>query len=120
VPNIVPLRVSSSDREQMTRLYTKFLPESRGPIFLILDSDHSAKHVLDELELHIPFLRSGDYLVVEDTVVNGHPVRPDHGPGPMEALEEYLRRHKFKLVPDKAHVNKFGSGSAHKGYFTVR
>ena len=57
-----------------------------GPVFAILDSDHSAAHVRAELELITPLLMPGDYLVVEDSNLNGHPVMPDYGPGPFEAV----------------------------------
>lgn len=86
------------------------------PKFFCLDSDHRMEHVLAELELLRDLTRPGDYVVVEDGNINGHPVLPDFGPGPMEAIEEYERRHPDDYEHDTEREMKFGFTFAPKGY----
>jgi cephalosporin hydroxylase len=51
---------------------------------VILDSAH------DAAELSAPLVTPGCYLIVQDGFVNGHPLEPDHGPGPYEAIQDFL------------------------------
>jgi cephalosporin hydroxylase len=85
---ITYLSGSSTEPEMVDRV--KQLVASRAPVIVILDSDHSRDHVLNELRLYAPLVSSGSYLIVEDSNINGHPVVPDFGPGPAEAVTEFL------------------------------
>ncbi len=83
----------SSTNPQILKEVTRRIRDADGEsasVLVILDSDHSREHVLDELRLYAPLVTPGSYLIVEDTQLNGHPVWPDFGPGPMEAVDIFL------------------------------
>ena len=87
-----------------------------GKIFAILDSNHSMNHVLAEMKLLRPLLSAGDYLIVEDSMLNGHPVDPGWGPGPYEAIEAYEHEFPNDYTHDVAREKKFGWTQAPNGY----
>ena len=70
-------------------------------VLVLLDSDHSKKHVVDEMDAYGPMVTKGSYMVVQDTDINGHPVLPEFGPGPWEALDDFLPRNP-QFQPDKS------------------
>ena len=103
-PRIEYVVGSSVDPDVVARV--RALVGDADPVLVVLDSDHRAPHVAAELEAYHDLVTPGSYLVVEDTVVNGHPVEPAFGPGPMEALEPFLAAHR-EFTPDPA-CERFG------------
>ena|SRR5689334_4975503 len=86
-PRIKYVTGSSTDAGLIQSLLADRPDETR---LVILDSDHSKAHVLNELHLLSPYVSLGSYLIVEDTNLNGHPAFPSFGEGPYEAVEEFL------------------------------
>jgi cephalosporin hydroxylase len=81
----------------------------KASVMVILDSDHSRDHVLDELRTYGPLVTAGCYLVVADTVL-GHLTESQaprkrsklwkKGDEPLAALDLYLREtDRFELDP---------------------
>jgi cephalosporin hydroxylase len=98
-PRIDYLRGSSVSPEILERVQDAARSAER--VMVTLDSDHTKAHVLAELQEYSGFVTKGNYLVVEDTNVNGHPVEPDFGPGPMEALEEFLQNDRNFVIDEE-------------------
>lgn len=95
---IVYLLGSSVSRDIVGRVQD--LIRDKGRILVVLDSDHNRNHVLAELRIYSQFVTKGSYLIVEDTNLNGHPVDPEFGPGPMEAVREFLEENKNFVVDE--------------------
>ena len=84
----------SSTSAETIKAVESCLPDTGGMVSL--DSDHSAGHGTDELRIYRKYVGIGSYLVVEDTNINGHPVLPGFGPGPLEAVDAFLQEdHRF-------------------------
>lgn len=102
-------------------------------ILVLLDSDHTHGHVLDELEAYAPLVSVGSYCVVFDTIIDylpagAFPDRPwGKGNNPKTAVWEYLRRLEtegrrasdgapLRLEPDKSIESKLLITVAPDGY----
>jgi cephalosporin hydroxylase len=90
-------------------------------ILVCLDSNHTHKHVLAELEAYAPLTSVGSYCVVFDTIIEDLPAKmfPDRpwGPGdnPKTATWEYLKTHtEFEI--DKSIQHKLLITVAPDGY----
>jgi cephalosporin hydroxylase len=86
-PRITYLNGSSTDPNIVLDITKRI---GAGSAMVILDSDHAAAHVYNEIIAYKPLVQVGHYLVVEDTNVNGHPTFPEFGPGPMEAVAKFI------------------------------
>jgi cephalosporin hydroxylase len=91
-PRIEYVKGSSVDPDVLALVQDR-VAAAGGPILVVLDSDHHEPHVRQELAAYNKFVTPGSYLIVEDTNINGHPVNPFFGPGPMEAVEAFLPDH---------------------------
>lgn len=90
-------------------------------VLVLLDSNHTHQHVLDELNAYADLVSVGSYCVVFDTVIEdlpqgSFPDRPwDVGNNPKTAVQEWLKSHpEFEI--DHAIDNKLLISNVPHGY----
>lgn len=103
---------SSIDEEMAARVRDFAAGHER--VLLLLDSNHTHQHVLQELQLYAPLVTPGSYCVVLDTLVEDLPEhfftdRPwDRGNNPKTAVHAYLSEHpEFEInteIPEKLQI----------------
>lgn len=60
---------------------------------VVIGSDNNVGLLVAEFENYCGLVRPGSYVIMENTVRNGRPVWPGHGPGPFEAVRRILGGH---------------------------
>ena len=115
-PMIEQIRGMSVSQEVKSRI--QFLrKEYPGPVFCILDGDHRAQNVFFELMMLRDLLVKGDYVINEDSNLNGHPIPAMTGEaGPWEALAEYQNHYPGDYIHDVGMEKRFGWTLATEGY----
>lgn len=95
---ITLIESSSIAPETVAKVKAEIPPGAR--VMLVLDSDHSRDHVLEELRTYAPLVTKGQYLIVADTLLGR--LRPEQTPTgqskfwppgnePLAALKAYLK-----------------------------
>lgn len=110
---------SSTAPQTLERVRTLIPDDAR--VMVVLDSNHTHDHVLNELRLYGPLVTEGQFLVVSDTVIEDIPVqthRPrEWGPGnnPKTAVDQYLQE-TDRFEPDPWFNGKLLVTSSRGGY----
>ena len=101
---------SSTDIKIYNKLKKKYFSD-KGPKIIILDSNHTKKHVLGELNLYSNLIKKNDYIIVMDTVVKfiNQKYNKDkllrRNNRPYNAVKVFLKKNKnFKI--DKKYEQK--------------
>lgn len=89
-PRIKFLIGSSVDEETKRQIIECIAELQPKHILLILDSDHSAPHVLREMEMYADLVPIGDYMHVQDGVIDELPRLRGRQPGPLAAINRFL------------------------------
>jgi cephalosporin hydroxylase len=117
--------INGSSIEQDTLDQVKSLLGGSRDVLIVLDSNHTHEHVLEELRLYSPLVSKGKYLVCGDTVVEYMPEQTHRprpwGPGnnPKTALDAFLKENK-RFEVDKGIENKLLFTCNPGGYLQCR
>lgn len=111
--NIILIEGMSTDPKVISKI--KKIIKSSKKIFIHLDSDHSHKNVLQELNIYSEILSKNNFIICGDTHVeyfkkNPHGLNKNYSKGnnPMTALESFLKtKEGSKFKKDRSFQNKY-------------
>jgi|688.fasta_scaffold221091_2 cephalosporin hydroxylase len=121
IKNIELIEKSSTENGITNFLEKKYLIKKKDKKIIILDSNHTKEHVLNELNLYSKMLAKGDYIVVMDTVVEfidrkfNKDKQFDKGNSPFNAVSIFLKKNKNYKIDDYFE-NKSFLTSARNGF----
>jgi cephalosporin hydroxylase len=98
--------IGSSTSDEVVGRVRREAAAAQGPILVILDSDHSMAHVRRELELYTPLVTPGSFCLVQDGVIDTLESFAPGRPGPLPAIEDFLKSHPEFMV-DRDRCERF-------------
>jgi cephalosporin hydroxylase len=105
-PRIEFLHGSSTDTTLVTRVRQRIAELAPEHVLVVLDSDHSEHHVLQEIRSYADLVGVGDYVVVQDGVIDELRIFSDSRPGPLGAIRRFLSENdRFEI--DKERSTRF-------------
>lgn len=118
-PRIRLIEGSSIDLNSLNQVKSWLAPTDK--VMVILDSNHTHEHVLQELKLYSPLVTPNSYLIVMDTVIEHMPENTysnrDWGQrnNPQTAVHEFLKDNS-RFIIDQSIQNKLLITVAPDGY----
>lgn len=102
-PRIQFIHGSSTDADVVKQVRDRVGELSPNHVLVLLDSDHAEHHVLGELHAYAELVGVGDYMVVQDGVIDELRIFRDSRPGPLGAIRKFLATNdRFEIDRDKS------------------
>ena len=121
IKNIELIEKSSTENGITNFLEKKYLIKKKDKKIIILDSNHTKEHVLNELNLYSKMLGKGDYIVVMDTIIEFIDKKFNKGKqfkkgnSPFNAVNIFLKKNKNYKI-DYYFENKSFFTNARNGF----
>lgn len=100
--------MEGNGRELSEIFIPDFLNSLPRPLLVIEDADHAYETSHHVLEFFHPYIRTNEYIVIEDGIISDLTQDSGYNSGPHRALKEFLREHPDEYEIDGSFCDFFG------------